>query len=57
MTERKEYVVLIHDLPHTMLLDEEHARRYGDQATEVKAAQSANKSRKPANKAAGASEK
>ncbi len=57
MAERKEYVVLINDLPHNMLLDSEDVKRYGDRATEVKAAEPKNKSRKPANKAADASEK
>lgn len=56
MAERKEYVVLIDGLPHNMLLDAEDVKRYGDRASEVKAAEPKNKSRKPANKAA-ASEK
>lgn len=57
MAERKEFVVLINDLPHTMLLDAEDVKQYGDRATEAKAAEPKNKSRKPANKAAAASEK
>ena len=51
--ERKEYVVTIGDLPHTMLLDEQDAARYGDRAVPVQekaAPKPANKSRTPQNK-------
>lgn len=44
--KRKEYVVTINDVEHTVLLDAEDAERYGDAAVEVKA------SKAPANKAA-----
>lgn len=54
---RKAYTVDIGGLTHTLLLDEEDAARYGDRAVEAKAAEVKNKSRKPANKSASASEK
>lgn len=47
---RKEYVVDIGGLEHTMLLDPEDARRYGDKAVEVKERKPANKARQPQNK-------
>lgn len=52
MAERKEYVVDINGIPHTMLLDEQDVKRYGDRAVEVKAKQAepANKARRPQNK-------
>lgn len=60
--ERKEYLVDIGGLEHTVLLDAADAERYGDKArlvkaSEAKAADPKNKSRKPANKSATASEK
>ena len=55
MAERKEYVVDIGGIPHTILLTDEDAERYGDKATPVKAKQPANKSRKPANKSGSGS--
>lgn len=57
MGERKLYTVLIGGLPHSMLLDAEDAKRLGGRAVEVKEAQPANKSRKPADKSASASKK
>ena len=55
--ERKLYTVDIGGVPHSMLLDADDAKRYGDRAVEVKAAEPKNKARKPANKQASASEK
>jgi hypothetical protein len=51
----KEYVVDIGGIPHTVLLTDEDAKRYGDRATPVKAKTPANKARKPANKSGGES--
>lgn len=50
---RKEYTVSIGNLPHTMMLSDEDAARYGDAAVLVKAKVApTNKAVKPANKAA-----
>ena len=57
MAERKLYTVEIGGHPHTMLLDADDAKRYGERAVEVKAATPENKSRKPANKSGTASTK
>lgn len=57
MADRKLYTVDIGGTPHTMLLDADDAKRYGDRAVEVKAAEPKNKARKPTNKSASGSEK
>lgn len=41
----KLYTVLIGGLEHTLQLDEDEAKRYGADATEVKAGTAANKAR------------
>ena len=46
----REYIVDIGGLPHTLLLDAETAKLYGDRATPVKAPVDA-KAKVPANKA------
>lgn len=50
MADRKPYVVNIGGIPHTMLLDEHDAKRYGDAAVEVKARTPQNKARTADNK-------
>lgn len=51
MAVRKEYTVTIGGLPHTMLLSDEDAARYGKAAVAVKERSApANKSRTPKNK-------
>lgn len=49
MAELKEYVVLVNDLPHTMLLSEEDAKARGGVETKEASA--------PVNKARGVSNK
>lgn len=46
----KEYEVEINGVKHTLLLDPEDAKRYGDAAVETKQAEPANKSRTAQNK-------
>jgi len=47
-----EYEIEINGIPHTVLLSDEDAKKYGDGAKPVseKAKRAANKARKPANK-------
>lgn len=52
----REYEVQIGGLPHTLLLDDETAKRYGDRATEVKRTET-KKAPAPANKARTAENK
>lgn len=53
VTNRKEYVVHIGGIPHTLLLSDSDAARYGKAAVLVKAkAAPSNKAVKPANKSA-----
>ncbi len=46
----KTYTVLINGLPHTMQLSDEDAKRYGDDAVEVKDGAAQNKGRSATNK-------
>lgn len=53
MANRKAYTVTIGGLPHTLLLSDEDAARYGKAAVEVKEKpKPANKARKPRDKSA-----
>ena len=57
MGDLNEYEVEINGIPHTFQLDADEAKRLGDKAVEVKRGKAEDKSRRPANKAADASEK
>jgi hypothetical protein len=47
-----EYTVTINGIDHTMLLDEEDAKRYGDKAVKAAKQSQTKKATAPANKAA-----
>lgn len=49
--ETQEYTVVLNGIEHTMMLDEETAKRYGDQATKM--GKASTKAKTPANKAKG----
>lgn len=46
--DRKEYTVYIDEVPHTMLLSPEDAKRLGAKPVEQKQVKPANKARRPA---------